>query len=62
MAIARNDMFDFLIDIVPREEIQNKSKPSSLTNTAATRLSQVKCWREGRGIEGDVEERRRSKD
>ena len=27
MAITKNDMFDFLIDIVPREEIQVKPKP-----------------------------------
>lgn len=26
MAITKNDMFDFLIDIVPREEIQLRSK------------------------------------
>ena len=26
MAITKNDMFDFLIDIVPREEIQLKTK------------------------------------
>ena len=26
MAITKNDMFDFLIDIVPREEIQIKTK------------------------------------
>jgi len=26
MAITKHDMFDFLIDIVPREEIQMKSK------------------------------------
>ena len=44
MAIAWNNMFDFLIDVVPQEEIQNKSKPSSLANTATARLSQVKCW------------------
>ena len=32
MAIAKNDMFDFLIDIVPREEIQSKSsKPGAST-------------------------------
>ena len=29
MAITKHDMFDFLIDIVPREEIQLKSKPQS---------------------------------
>ena len=26
MAITKHDMFDFLIDIVPREEIQMKAK------------------------------------
>ena len=26
MAIAKNDMFDFLIDIVPREEIHSRTK------------------------------------
>ncbi len=26
MAITKHDMFDFLIDIVPREEIQLKAK------------------------------------
>ena len=26
MAIAKNDMFDFLIDIVPREEIHTRTK------------------------------------
>jgi len=28
MAITKNDMFDFLIDIVPREEIHFKQKPT----------------------------------
>ncbi len=27
MAITKNDMYDFLIDIVPREEIQAKPLP-----------------------------------
>lgn len=42
MAVAKNDMFDFLIDIVPREEIQTKngkykdpSLPSSLNETSS---------------------------
>lgn len=26
MAIAKNDMFDFLIDIVPREEINSRNR------------------------------------
>ena len=31
MAITKNDMFDFLIDIVPREEIQLRSKTQKVT-------------------------------
>ena len=43
MAIAKNDMFDFLIDIVPREEIQSKSRTSIGNSTAtSTRLNQVR--------------------
>ena len=30
MAITKNDVFDFLIDIVPREEIQLKTKPNKV--------------------------------
>ena len=29
MAITKHDMFDFLIDIVPREEVQFKSRAQS---------------------------------
>ena len=35
MAITKHDMFDFLIDIVPREEIQVKKK--------AQKVSKSKC-------------------
>ena len=35
MAIAKNDMFDFLIDIVPREEIQSKSTKPSIPGTSS---------------------------
>jgi hypothetical protein len=35
MAIAKNDMFDFLIDIVPREEIQTRGSKSSKESTTA---------------------------
>ena len=37
MAITKNDMFDFLIDIVPREEIQLRSK----TQKVAVRITQL---------------------
>ena len=30
MAIAKNDMFDFLIDIVPREEINSRNRSVSM--------------------------------
>ena len=33
MAITKNDMFDFLIDIVPREEIQLKTKAQKVRKT-----------------------------
>ena len=32
MAIAKNDMFDFLIDIVPREEIHSRTKTTTKVN------------------------------
>ena len=33
MAITKYDMFDFLIDIVPREEFQSKFKPNKVCVT-----------------------------
>ncbi len=35
MAITKHDMFDFLIDIVPREEIQVKAKAGLKVRTLA---------------------------
>ncbi len=32
MAIAKNDIFDFLIDIVPREEINSRNRSVSFNN------------------------------
>ena len=48
MAITKNDMFDFLIDIVPREEIQLKTKSQkvslvSLTGNARCLLQEAIC-------------------
>ena len=36
MAITKNDMFDFLIDIVPREEIQLRSKAQKVQQCKST--------------------------
>ena len=36
MAITKNDMFDFLIDIVPREEIQLRSKTQKVQQCKST--------------------------
>ena len=48
MAITKHDMFDFLIDIVPREEIQMKSKAGKvhvrLVYRARPILSLAKSW------------------
>lgn len=43
MAITKNDVFDFLIDIVPREEIQLKAK--------SVKVLAVVCYNvEARGV------------
>ena len=44
MAIAKNDMFDFLIDIVPREEIQSKSNKPSAPGTSTKVRKNISAW------------------
>ena len=53
MAIAKNDMFDFLIDIVPREEIHSRTKTIKVRWMDGRQWIDrcVKEWMDGRSMD-----------